>query len=101
MKINWFDVEKVVGFAGEVSEEADKILRAVSQSGKAHADRKDQKRFDSLIARVATFVASNRLNFYKKARFLNTIKWKLRDAGHDEELVDELVSMLTAALNRR
>lgn len=101
MKIQWFDVEQVVRFADEVAETADAVLRVAVRSGKIHAGKKDQKRFDSLVARVTAFAGSNHLNFYKKARFLNTIKWRLRDAGHEERLVDELISLLTSALSGR
>lgn len=38
-------------------------------------------------------------NVYKKAKFLNTVKWKLRDAGHEEKLIDEMVSLLAASLS--
>ncbi len=37
--------------------------------------------------------------FNKKAKFLNTVKWKLHDSGHDEQFISDVVVILTASLN--
>jgi hypothetical protein len=99
--LGWFDVEDVLKFADEIVLAAGPMLALVAKGGKGHAGRKDQKRFDGLLTRVADFARSSPLNVYKKARFLNAVKWKLREAGHDENLVDDFVTLLTGALNRR
>lgn len=98
MVIHWLDVRDVVKFAEEVAVDADKLLKLVPQ-GKSHASKKDQNKFDALIVRIHTYAKKNPLNIYKKAKFLNTIKWKLRDAGHQEKLIDEMIALLTSALN--
>lgn len=99
--LGWFDVENVLKFADETALAAGPMLALVAKGGKGHAGRKDQKRFDGLLARVGDFARSLPLNVYKKARFLNAVKWTLREAGHDEKLVDDFVTLLTGALNRR
>jgi hypothetical protein len=43
-----------------------------------------------LTSEVQQFSSRNRANFYKKARFGNAFKWKLREAGYDTAFVDEL-----------
>ena len=99
MVIDWFDVTSVVAFAEEVVLEVNRLLPLVQQQFKLHAGKKEQKKFDALMARVSTYARSNPLNVYKKAKFLNTVKWKLRDAGHEEKLIDEMVSLLAASLS--
>lgn len=99
MVIDWFDVTGVVAFAEEVVLEVNRLLPLVQQQDKLHAGKKEQKKFDALMARVSTYARSNPLNVYKKAKFLNTVKWKLRDAGHEEKLIDEMVSLLAASLS--
>jgi hypothetical protein len=99
MIIDWFDVSSVVAFAEEVVLEANRLLPLVKQEGKLYAGKKEQKKFDALMTRVNTFAKNNPLNIYKKAKFLNTVKWGLRGAGHDEKLIDEMVVLLTASLN--
>jgi hypothetical protein len=98
--LGWFDVDEVLKFADETALAAAPMLALVAKGGKGHAGRKDQKRFDGLLARVGDFSRSTPLNVYKKARFLNAVKWKLREAGHDENLVDDFVTLLAGALNR-
>jgi hypothetical protein len=99
--VGWFDVKELLIVADETAKAAGPMLAMVEQgSKKGHAGKKDQKRFDGLLAKVGDFAQSSRLNVYKKARFLNTVKWKLREAGHDEKLVDDFVTLLTGILNR-
>ena len=47
-----------------------------------------------LMVEVQTFSSRNKPNFYKKARFGNAFKWKLREAGYDADFVDELTMEL-------
>lgn len=97
--MNWFDVTSVVAFAEEVVLEVNRLLPLVQQQDKSHAGRKEQKKFDALMTRVSAFAKSNPLNVYKKAKFLNTVKWRLRDAGHDEKLINEMITLLAASLS--
>ena len=68
---------------------------------KQGATRKELQKLDGLIARVTGFARERNLNVYKKAQFLNTVKWQLKDAGLKEELIDEFIALLTAAINVR
>jgi hypothetical protein len=99
MITDWFDVRNVIAFAEEVVLEVNRLLPLVQQQDKLHAGKKDQKRFDALMTRVSAYAKNNPLNVYKKAKFLNTIKWRLKDAGHDEKLIDEMIVLLTTSLN--
>jgi hypothetical protein len=47
-----------------------------------------------LMTEVQMFSSRNKANFYKKAKFGNAFKWKLREAGYDAEFVDELTMEL-------
>ena len=47
-----------------------------------------------LMIEAKNFSSRNRSNFYKKARFGNSFKWRLREAGYDAEFVDELTMEL-------
>jgi hypothetical protein len=46
------------------------------------------------MTEVQMFRSRNKANFYKKARFGNAFKWKLREAGYDTAFVDELTMEL-------
>ena len=47
-----------------------------------------------LMSEVQMFSSRYKANFYKKAKFGNTFKWKLREAGYDAGFVDELTMEL-------
>ncbi len=99
MVIEWFNASEVVAFAEEIVREIEKLFPLDEKQAKPRNAKKEQKRFDSLLARVRAYALKTPLNVYKKAKFLNTVKWKLRDAGHDEEFVSDVVALLTTSLN--
>jgi hypothetical protein len=47
-----------------------------------------------LVIRISAFEARKNANIYKKAKFANAFKWKLREAGYDAGFVDELAKEL-------
>jgi hypothetical protein len=53
-----------------------------------------QEALRRLMTEVEMFSTRNKANFYKKARFGNSFKWKLREAGYDTGFVDELTMEL-------
>jgi hypothetical protein len=99
MLFNWFNAKDVVIFAQEVAGELVVLLADGSHTGKSELRKKDIKHFDQLILRVRNFAQQQPLNIYKKAKFLNTVKWQLKDSDHDSELIDELIKLLAAAIS--
>lgn len=99
MIISWFDTRDTVAFAEEIVLELNELLSLMNKTGKQHAGKKEQKRFDMSMSRVKKYASVNSLNVYKKAKFLNVIKWRLRDFGYDEDLISEMIEILTKALN--
>lgn len=99
MLFDWFDAREAISFADEVAKEIDRLLMAPAPGGRSRSVKKGSKQFDALFARVREFSKKRNLNIFKKARFLNTIKWKLQDSGQDDTLVKEIVALLTIALN--
>lgn len=97
MVFDWFNAKDVVIFAQEIATEMDGLLAQGARTGKP--GKRDIKRFDVLVGRVQKFSKERPLNIYKKAKFLNTVKWQLKDAGHDNETIDELMKLLAAALS--
>lgn len=99
MVIDWFNASEVVAFAEEVTQEIEKLFPLDEKQAKPRNAKKEQKRFDGLLLRVRAYTSKTPLNVYKKAKFLNTVKWKLHDIGHDETFVSDVVATLTASLN--
>ena len=65
---------------------------------KAIPAKEYKRKFDSLVARTREFSLKHKLNIYKKAKLLNTIKWEMKDAGHEEVVINEFISFITPLL---
>lgn len=100
MILDWFNAEEAVSFAHEAVREINRLFPPSDQKGKAIPAKEFQRKFDSLVIRARTFALEKKLNIYQKAKLLNTIKWGMRDAGHEEIIIDEFISFITPILNK-
>ena len=98
MILDWFKAGEVVLFAQEIVREVNRLFPPGDQKGKAMPAKVYQKKFDSLVIRIGKFSSKHKLNVYKKAKLLNTIKWKMKDAGHEEVIISEFISFITPLL---
>lgn len=99
MLLNWLDTRDVVRFAEEIAKEIEGVVADQAVAARRSANKKGEKKFDALITRVKVYAKQKPLNIYKKAKFLNTIKWKLRDSGQNDALIEEIIVLMTVALN--
>ena len=99
MIIEWFNTREVVAFADEVILEIEKLFSVQESRSKLRNASKEQKKLVALLGRVRAYATKSPLNIYKKAKFLNTIKWKLQDAGHDKKFIDDIVALLAKSLS--
>lgn len=99
MVLNWFDTRDVIRFAEEIAKDIEGGVADQAVAAKRSSNKKGEKKFDALITRVKLYAKQNPLNIYKKAKFLNTIKWKLRDGGQKEAVIEEVIVSMTVALN--
>ena len=98
MILDWFNAEEAALFAHEIVREVNRLFPPTEQKGKAIPKKVYQKKFEGLIVRIRTFSSKHKLNIYKKAKLLNTIKWEMREAGHEEVIVNEIISFLAPLL---
>src|SRR5262245_27075833 len=96
----WFNAAEFQRFGEQLAAQVvDKIplQPAAAIQGKGKRKRKEpapQEVLRRLMTDVQTFSSRNKANFYKKARFGNAFKWKLREAGYDSGFVDDLTMEL-------
>ena len=100
MILEWFNAEEAVKFGHEIAQQVDQLFPLTPGNRQTKSTKKDQKKLDTLIVRTRAFAQQHKLNLYKKAKLLNTLKWELREAGHDEALIDEIIVLLTPLLNK-
>jgi hypothetical protein len=98
MILDWFNAGEAVLFAQEIVHDISRLFPPTEQKGKAIPAKEYQQKFDSLVVRIRTFSKKNKLNIYKKAKLLNTIKWEMKDAGHEEVITNEFISFIAPLL---
>ncbi|MDH4234730.1 MAG: hypothetical protein OEV15_06315 [Gallionella sp.] len=100
MILDWFNAEEAVLFAQEIVREINLLFPPEHQKGKAIPAKVYQKKFGNLIDRTRIFAAKHNLNIYKKAKLLNTVKWEMREAGHEDDFTDKVVVFLAPLLHK-
>ncbi len=100
MILDWFNTREAVSLGREIAKDIDRLFPPTPQNRKPTPGKKDQKKLDALMVRTRTFAQQRKLNIYKKAKLLNTVKWELRDAGHEEAFINEIIALLTPLLNQ-
>ncbi len=85
-------------FAQGIVRDVNRLFPPADQKGKPIPAKEYQKKFDSLIARTRAFSLKHKLNIYKKAKLLNTIKWEMKDAGHEDAVIKEFISFIVPLL---
>jgi hypothetical protein len=79
--------------AGEANRKLRRMLK-VKGKGKGKGSDPVQDTLRKLVVRISAFEARKDANVYKKAKFANAFKWKLREAGYDAAFADELAKEL-------
>lgn len=99
MILDWFNAKEAVAFGESLASDIASQMPLAPLKTKPRPAKKSSKALDGLVFRVRAFALKTPLNIYKKAKFLNVIKWKLRESGYDEPFINEVVVLFTAALN--
>jgi len=103
--LSWFDAKEFQRFGEELavlfmedkpaaSEGNRKHRRMLKVKGKGKGTDPVQEMLGKLVIRISAFEARRGANIYKKAKFANAFKWKLKEAGYDAEFADELAKEL-------
>ena len=99
MILDWFNADEAVSYAQELARSINKLFPPAEHKGKAIPKKVFQKKFESLITQARTFGTKHRLNIYKKAKLLNTVKWELREAGHEDAFAEDVIKLIAPLLN--
>lgn len=95
---NWFAAEESRAFGKNLAKfYIERVPFETPFSTKKFA-AKTQETLKKVESQVQQFKAKESLNLYKKAKLGNSFKWALRDAGYDNQYVDELTEWLMLRL---
>jgi tetratricopeptide (TPR) repeat protein len=100
MMLQWFNAREAAEVGTALADEfAPRTPPAVARSNKA-AQEEQTGALQELLRRADREVRSLRLNFYKKAKFANSFKWRLIENGVERAIADEVTQSLVLHLSQ-
>ncbi len=99
MTFHWFNASEAENIASELADQF--APRSATGSAERIAPAKDgTASLQNLLRRAATDVRLAGLNFYKKARFANSFKWRLLENGMEPRIADQVTHSLLVQLSK-
>jgi tetratricopeptide (TPR) repeat protein len=97
----WFDAREVTEIGAALADElAPKQLPSAATLGGQSVSRVPNEALFEILQRAEREVGALRLNFYKKAKFANSFKWRLLENGVERLRADEVTQQLVLHLSR-
>jgi hypothetical protein len=98
MVLGWFDTRAAVDFAKDTARDIQAALPPSDETPSRKQADKRAKKLERIVLKVKAFSTQNGLNFYKKAKFANTLKWELKEAGYSDVFIREVVALVLVNL---
>ena len=100
MIFDWFNAREAEKIALDLADQLAPRAPATASSGRAQAGKDGASGLPDLLRRANTDGRLAGLNFYKKARFANSFKWRLLENGVEPGTADSLTHSLVVELTR-
>ncbi len=94
--LDWFDSREAAQIGAALADEL--APRTAPAVARGEATGVSSKALERLLRRADNEVRSLRLNFYKKAKFANSFKWRLLENGVTQEIADTVTQSLVVHL---
>src|SRR5208283_131036 len=98
--IDWFNAREAAKIGASLADEFARPAAPAAARGNKTAQGESSTALEALLRRVDQEVRSLRLNFYKKAKFANSFKWRLIENGVAQKIADELTQSLVLHLSQ-
>jgi Flp pilus assembly protein TadD len=101
MIMQWFDASEAANIGVELADQfaPQQATRAATDSNPS-ALRKQGGELHAILQRADREVRTLRLNFYKKAKFANSFKWRLIENGVEPSIADQVTQSLILHLSQ-
>jgi tetratricopeptide (TPR) repeat protein len=97
--LQWFNAREATELGTALADRFAARAAGADARGRKAAPKAPSKALQEFLRRAEGEVRPLRLNFYKKARFANTFKWRLVEKGVEPELADEVTQTLILQLS--
>ena len=101
MILEWFDASEAAKIGAELADQfAPLDAKRAAMRGDQTASSKRGDNLDVILQRADREVRGLRLNFYKKAKFANSFRWRLIENGIDPSIADGVTQQLVLHLSQ-
>ena len=100
MMPKWLDAREAAGVGLALADQFDLAPAETAGSGRLGPKKNRASAMEDLLSRADADVRGLRLNFYKKARFANSFKWRLIERGVEPAEADIVTQSLILHLAR-
>ena len=100
MMPKWLDAREAAGVGLALADQFDLAPEETAGSGRLGPKKNRASAMEDLLSRADADVRGLRLNFYKKARFANSFKWRLIERGVEPAEADIVTQSLILHLAR-
>src|SRR5208283_908644 len=98
--IDWFNAREAAKIGASLADEFARPAAPAAARGNKTAQGESSTALEALLRRVDSDVRGLRLNFYKKAKFANSFKWRLIENGIEPKVADEVTQSLILHLSQ-
>jgi Flp pilus assembly protein TadD len=99
MILKWFNAREAADLGAALADEFAPLATS-TRSGNTAGNKHRPDRLEELLQHVDRDVRSLRLNFYKRAKFANSFKWRLLENGVKPDVANEVTERLIVHLSR-
>jgi len=102
MSLGWFNSRQAAEVGAALADQfaPPTALQSITRGKKNRAQEKGAAALPELLERAERETRALGLNFFKKATFANSFKWKLLENGVERELADEVTRRLVLHISR-
>jgi len=94
----WLDAKEAIAFGKHLAQEVARIVPLDASEGRGKKAAKQMDKFRRAILHASDLGNKAPLNFYKKARCANTLRWALVEKGYPKSFVEEVVRLVATRL---
>jgi Flp pilus assembly protein TadD len=98
--IDWFNAREAAQIGASLADEFARPAAPGAARGNKTVQGEASGALEALLRRADREVRSLRLNFYKKAKFANSFKWRLIENGVAQRIADEVTQSLVLHLSQ-
>lgn len=98
----WFNTQESINFAKSIVRDISTVFPPMQPPQPTQKGRDNvAKALDSTFQRAADFGREKKLNLFKKAKYLNTLRWELTELNYPKDFVDDVIKDVLFRMSKK